>query len=154
MHWSIFSPHLLPLSFSSLFFALPFLRFCSLSLSLLSHILPLPHLIPIFQFLCVLAHCSASSQPPRSWRWSINQGPGVKTPCKLVTGCMSCRGHPIEQRCCMSTPLGMTIGKTESPQPISECFVYCVYCWDSWWIFSYSRVCFVYCFLRNCKVTD
>lgn len=95
---------------------------CSSSLALfllfLTSCCPLPP--PVFQFSCVLAHCSASSRPPRSWRQSISRARGVRTRCRLATGCTSCRGHHIGPRCCMSTPPGTTTAKTESPPPTSE----------------------------------
>lgn len=80
----------------------------------------LPLLTPTFQFSYVRAPCSASSQPPRSWRQSISLERGVRTRCRLGTGSTSCRGHHIGQRCCTSMPPGMTTDRTESPPPISK----------------------------------
>lgn len=104
-------------------FSLPHFPPCSSSRSLFLFFLTsccLPLLTPAFQFSCVPALCSASSRPPLSWRQSISRGLGVRTRCRLVTGCMSCRGHHTGQRCYMNTPPGMTTARTEPPPPISE----------------------------------
>ncbi|CAG06092.1 unnamed protein product [Tetraodon nigroviridis] len=60
----------------------------------------------------------ASSQPPPSWRQSISRVRGARTHCRLATGCMSCHGLHIGQKCCTSTPPGMITAKIEPPQPI------------------------------------
>lgn len=79
-----------------------------------------PSFLPGSQFSYVRAHCSASALPRLSWRRSISRERGVRTLCRQETGYTSCPGRPTGQRCCTSTPRGMTTDRTGSPLLTSE----------------------------------